>query len=434
MTDASTPAPDGFVAGIDVGTSGVRVAILDATGAVTSFAAEPMPAPAKSGASITQDPEIWWLAADAALRRALAGTDPSRLRGLAVDGTSGTILPIDREGRPIAPALMYNDASAGDVAKVIAREAPPETAAHGASSALGRAVGLLGLKPFRIIHQADWIAGRLAGRFDLSDENNALKTGYDPVARRWPDWIAACGMDPAVLPHVQPVGSAFGTLDPAVATRFGLKPDTIVFAGTTDGCAAFLATGADRVGDGVTSLGTTLVLKLLSGAPVFAPQFGIYSHRIGAMWLPGGASNAGGAALLQHFTPEKMSLLEPELKPDTPTGLDFYPLPAAGERFPISDPALAPRISPRPSDDAVFLQALLEGIAAVEALGYRRLAELGAPPLRSVRTVGGGARNAAWTRIRERLLGVPLREPLSAEAAVGSALIARRGLVGGFGA
>ena len=129
-----------------------------------------------------------------------------------------------------------------------------------------------------------------------------------------------------------------------------------------------------------------------------------------------------------------MSLLEPELRPETPTGLDFYPLPAPGERFPINDPALAPRISPRPTGDAVFLQALLEGIAAVEALGYRRLAELGAPALRSVRTVGGGARNAAWTRIRERLLGVPLREPLSAEAAVGSALIARRGLAGGFGA
>jgi sugar (pentulose or hexulose) kinase len=433
MATDPTALADGYVAGIDVGTSGVRVAILDGSGAVAAFASEPMPAPAKNGPSVTQDPEIWWLAAETALTRALSGIDATRLKGLAVDGTSGTIVAIDAAGRPIAPALMYNDASSGEAARVIAREAPPETAAHGASSALGRAVGLAALRPFRIIHQADWIAGRLTGRFHLSDENNALKTGYDPVARHWPHWIAACGMDPALLPQVLPVGSAFGTVAPGVAARFGLAKTTTVFAGTTDGCAAFLATGADRVGDGVTSLGTTLVLKLLSDRPVFAPQFGIYSHRIGATWLPGGASNAGGAALLQHFTAERMKQLEPALDPGAPTGLDFYPLPAPGERFPISDPSLAPRVEPRPAEDAVFLQALLEGIAAVEALGYRRLGELGAPALRSVRTVGGGARNAAWTCIRERLLGVPLREPLSDEAAVGAALVARRGLAGGFG-
>jgi sugar (pentulose or hexulose) kinase len=83
---------------------------------------------------------------------------------------------------------------------------------------------------------------------------------------------------------------------------------------------------------------------------------------------------------------------------------------------------------PRPADEAAFFQALLEGVAAVEARGYRRLAELGAPPLRSVRTVGGGAANRAWTRIRARLLGVPMREPLSLEAAHGAALLAARAL------
>jgi sugar (pentulose or hexulose) kinase len=432
MPQNTTATDDGCVAGIDVGTSGVRVAVLDADGAVAAFAGEPMPPPVKDGPSVTQDPEIWWHAAQVALNRALMGFDASRLKALAVDGTSGTILAIDRAGVPIAPALMYNDASAVEAARVIAREAPPETAAHGASSALGRAVGLLERRPFCFLHQADWIAGRLTGQFQLSDENNALKTGYDPVARRWPDWIAACGMDTGLLPRVLPVGSAFGTVAPTVASRFGLRPDTVVFAGTTDGCAAFLATGADQVGDGVTSLGTTLVLKLLSDTPIFAPAFGIYSHRIGAMWLPGGASNAGGAALLQHFTVDRMKALEPALDPDRPTGLDFYPLPAPGERFPVNDPALQPRVSPRPADDALFLQALLEGIAGVEALGYRRLAELGAPALGSVRTVGGGARNAAWSRMRERLLGVPLLQPLSDEAAVGSARIARVGLAGGF--
>jgi sugar (pentulose or hexulose) kinase len=123
-----------------------------------------------------------------------------------------------------------------------------------------------------------------------------------------------------------------------------------------------------------------------------------------------------------------MRALEPAVKPDEPTGLDYYPLPGPGERFPINDPALQPRIAPRPADDATFFQALLEGIAGIEALGYARLAELGGPALKSVRTVGGGARNAALAAIRARRLGVPLIAPDEEEAAVGAARLAWRGL------
>jgi len=52
------------------------------------------------------------------------------------------------------------------------------------------------------------------------------------------------------------------------------------------------------------------------------------------MWLAGGASNSGGAALLAHFTPDRMAELSPRIDPETDTGLDYYPLPAPGERFP----------------------------------------------------------------------------------------------------
>ena len=83
-------------------------------------------------------------------------------------------------------------------------------------------------------------------------------------------------------------------------------------------------------------------------------------------------------------------------------------------------------MAPRPESRETFLQAILEGIAGVEALGYRRLADLGAPALASMRTVGGGARNSAWTRIRARKLGVPFMEPISSEAAYGAALLAKR--------
>ena len=157
---------------------------------------------------------------------------------------------------------------------------------------------------------------------------------------------------------------------------------------------------------------------------MFSPAHGVYSHRLGDRWLTGGASNSGGAVLAQYFSAEELRALTPLLKPDVPTGLDYYPLPSTGERFPVNDPALAPRLSPRPADRVVFLQGLLEGIARIEARGYELLAELGAPRLTALWTGGGGAQNPAWERIRARALKVEMRHARSEQAAYGSALLA----------
>jgi sugar (pentulose or hexulose) kinase len=419
----------GYAIGIDIGTSGVRAVAMDRSSTVIAEAAQPMTLPVLEVGQIAQDPHVWWQALETALDFLLAKVPPGEAEAIAVDGTSGTILPIDAAGTPLGLALMYNDPSAADLAKGLAQHAPANTAALGATSPLARALSFRGIKTLaRILHQADWIMGRLSGRFDASDENNALKTGYDPVARRWPDWIAKAGLDVALLPGVLPAGSKVGTITAEMAERFRLPQSTAMVTGTTDGCAAFLATGASQGGDGVTSLGTTLTIKLLSDKPVFAPEYGIYSHRIGDQWLAGGASNTGGAALQKFFSRARMAELEAKLDPAKPTDLDYYPLPQPGERFPINDPAYPPKVDPRPAEDAVFFQGLLEGIAKIEALGYRRLAELGATPLAHLRSVGGGAANQAWTEIRKRALGVPFVASASTETAAGTARLAWRGI------
>jgi sugar (pentulose or hexulose) kinase len=192
----------------------------------------------------------------------------------------------------------------------------------------------------------------------------------------------------------------------------------------SDGCASFLATGACEPGDAVTALGTTLTIKLLSDRPVFAPEHGIYSHRIGDMWLAGGASNTGGGVLAAYFTPEELERLSVKMDPGSPTGLDYYPLTRPGERFPVSDPDLAPRLEPRPDQDATFVQAMLEGMARIEATGYRRLNELGAPAPATLRTVGGGARNSVWRVLRQQALGLEETPARSEDAAVGVARLA----------
>ena len=419
--------------GIDVGTSGVRAAAIDEDGRRAAFAAAPMPAALEANGSVTQNPAIWWDATRCALQALARQIQLERIAAISVDGTSGTVVAIDANGNPVAPAQMYNSQSPPEIVCTIAAVAPNESPACGASSALARAIALQN-EPgaIRLIHQADWISGQFSQRFDVTDENNALKTGYDVVAQRWPEWIARAGMRADCLPAVVPAGTAMDTIAPRRAAELGLASDVLIVAGTTDGCAAVLAAGAEKCGEAVTSLGNTLVLKLLTDRPLFASSWGVYSHRFGDAWVAGGASNSGGAAIARHFSLDRIRELSEKMSAGVPTGLDYYPLAASGERFPHHDPEMESRVSPRPDDDARFLQALMEGVTSVEKLGYQRLTELGGSMLTSVRTVGGGASNAAWRTVRERMLGVPLVEPLDDEAAVGAARLALRGLGGSW--
>jgi D-ribulokinase len=414
------PHADLFV-GLDLGTSGARAVVMDAGGQQIAEGSAAM-------AGDHRAPPVWWQAAAAALDAALAQVDRACVKAMAVDGTSGTMLAVDAQGRALTDGLMYNDpcTDAGVLAR-IAAVAPVDSAARGATSGLARALVLQPTRPHRVLHQADWIAFHLSGRM-VTDANNALKTGYDPVAECWPGWMAETGLDLGLLPEVIAPGTAIGPVTAQAADRFGLPISAQVVAGTTDGCASFLATGAAHPGDGVTVLGTTLTLKILSDRPVSAPEYGIYSHRLLGMWLAGGASNSGGAALLAHFSAADLARLSPLIDPETDSGLDYYPLPRPGERFPVANPDLAPRVAPRPADDARFLQGLFEGIAGIEAAGYERLAALGAPRLRTLRSLGGGAGNPVWTRLRQRRLGVPMRAPQSDAAAYGAALLAQRGM------
>lgn len=260
----------------------------------------------------------------------------------------------------------------------------------------------------------------------MSDSHNSLKLGYDPALQRYPDWFnhpELQGLVP-LLPQVVPPGTAVGRVKPAIAQAFNLPSHCQVCAGTTDSIAAFLASGAHQPGQAVTSLGSTLVLKLLSHTRVDQAEYGIYSHRLGDLWLVGGASNCGGAILKHFFTPEELVHLSAQIDPSQASPLDYYPLLAPGERFPINDPNYPPRLEPRPQDAVAFLHGLLESLARIEAQGYRLLQDLGATPLTQVFTAGGGAQNATWQAIRQRHLQVPIG-PQHRQAAYGTALLGK---------
>ena len=413
--------------GIDVGTSGCRACAIDQQGEPIAQSRTALPAATGSTDGGRQDTDIWWQILLKTLDHLTRQLNNSDVHRIAIDATSATVLLCNSRGEPQTPALMYNDARSRTEADRIKRIAPPDSAAHGATSSLAK---LLYLRrgqsgPFLALHQADWLSGKLTGNFGISDENNALKMGYDPVARRWPDWLGQLDVTTDHLPLVVAPGSILGPIKRELAVRWNWPATACMVAGTTDSTAGFIATGAAQPGTAVTSLGSTLVVKVLSDQPVFSARYGVYSHRLGDRWLAGGASNAGGAVLRKHFGVCDIHRYSRLLHPSQPTGLDYYPLAEPGERFPVPDPAMQPRLEPRPANDALFFQAILEGLARIEKRGYDLLAELGAPYPQRVLSVGGGAVNRGWKQIRQRLLKVPVSQAAHREAAYGAALLAR---------
>lgn len=413
--------------GIDIGTSGIRTAILDAGGAQISHA-RAAHLPQRDPDHI--DAEAWWQATCtclAAQAEALAeiGRDLAEISRIGIDGTSGTMVLTDAALRPVTRALMYNSTGFEAEAARIAAACPGPHIAKGSNSALARALCLQSedteQRAAHLLHQADFIAAKLRGMGGVSDENNTLKLGYDPETGTWPDWFAATGLRLDLLPRVLPAGVEIGQISGETAADLGLSPEAMVHAGTTDSIAAFLAAAPLVPGAAVTSLGTTLALKILSPARVDAPELGLYSHKIGDVWLVGGASNTGGGVLASLFSSEELVSLSREIDPTEASPLDYYPLLKPGERFPVNDPTLAPRMTPRPAEDATFLHGLLESIARIEAEGYAAIAARGGPRPTELYTAGGGAQNPVWTRIRARNLGLEIRDAGACEASVGIA-------------
>lgn len=408
--------------GIDLGTSGIRIGILDDTGRRRGVLGQAWPA----GQSL--NPSTWLRHALRLIAQVRQRWPSTEIAAIAIDGTSGTTFLCDTtSGRPLTPVLAYNDGRATSEAAALAAGGLAEGAASGP---YGGPAKLLWLTRHcappagaGVTAQAPWLTGILLGHHRLMDEHNALKLGFEGT------WTQVLREKPlaARLPRVVPAATPLGSLCRPFTRRLGLRWAPLIVAGTTDSTAAFLALGSLPVGCGVSSLGSTLVLKIESARPISVPEFGIYSHRLTKTWLVGGASNSGAAVLAHYFDRPTLARLSATLPLATSPRLDYYPLLAPGERFPLNDPRLAPRLSPRPKDDRLFLQGLFEGLAAIEARGYALLTRYGAPRLQRVVTTGGGAANGAWRAIREQALKVPVSLAADLPAALGAARLARAG-------
>ena len=409
--------------GLDFGTSGARAAIINAQGIPVWGQQTPYPRPGKA----------WPLRWREALYE-LLGQVPEDFRAeiaaIAFDGTSATVLLCDSQGQPLTDPLLYNDSVGMSGLEQLRSQLPTNSPALSTTSSLAKLLWWrqnldadLWRQGRYFMHQADWLAYLLHGQPGVSDYHNVLKLGYDIINLQYPESLKQLECWP-ILPRILTPGETIGSVQSAVAQRFGLSASCVVKAGTTDSIAAFLASGAQHPGEAVTSLGSTLVLKLLSSQPINASQYGIYSHRCGCLWLAGGASNSGGAVLKQYFSDAQLQQLSCQINVHQPTTLKYYPLREPGERFPYNDPGRLPCLSPRPASDVVFLQGMLEAMARIERQGYDQMAKLGAPYPSHIFTAGGGAQNSAWQAIRQRYLECPIKISTHTEAAVGAAHLA----------
>jgi D-ribulokinase len=343
---------------------------------------------------------------------------------IAINGTSSTVLLCDTLGNPVTLPILYNDPRGINTLDTIKKVAPPHHTVLSSTSSLAKLLWWQKQysETFYFLHQADWLAFLLHGKLGISDYHNALKLGYDVEHLNYPEWLQNLEIH-FYLPEVVSPGTPIENVQKDLAETLGLPSACIVCAGTTDSIAAFLASGANSVGEAVTSLGSTLAVKLLSQTKVDDAKYGIYSHRLGDLWLVGGASNTGGAVLKQFFTDEELESLSQQIDPSQPSNLDYYPLIGGGDRFPINDPNLPPRLQPHPDNPVEFLHGLLESIARIEAQGYQLLQQLGANPLKCIYTAGGGGRNSVWNQIRARHLQVPVVASRHLQAAYGTALL-----------
>lgn len=404
---------DYLAMGIDLGTVGVRIAIINKNKELTYSSS------INYQCSIEETND--WKNCCEILIKDIPTKYKSKIKYCSIDGTSGTLVACNHIGKPIGKAIPYYKniiSQENNIKRLI-----PHSENKNFPS-IGRALELIDNYGDNLIlrHQADWISSWLTGNWELGEQSNNIKLGWDILSQKWPDffyhqkWFKA-------LPKIIHSGQVIGRININVSNYLQLSEELLIIAGTTDSNAAVIAANPGKE-DGVTVLGSTIVLKKFAETPLSSDA--ITNHYVLDKWLCGGSSNTGGRVLKKFFTDSEIKELSKQINTDISSNIKLLPLPEKGERFPVNDPNLKPILTPRPISDALYLQALLEGLAEIELKGWEKLIDLGISSPKKIITIGAGAKNMQWSKIRERIIGIPIRK-CTKPPAIGAALIALNG-------
>ncbi|KAA5547492.1 FGGY-family carbohydrate kinase [Adhaeribacter rhizoryzae] len=425
-----------YFLGIDIGTQGARVVLLDVAGHVVGSQEEAFALNEKSREE--QSPQEWWAATQRSVKALLKEADGqitlASIKAISVTSTSGTVIPLDAAHYPLHPAIMYSDnrsAEQGRLCKQVAQQYHPQGyTGFNASSGLSKMVWFGQQYPDKAqrlhkwIHATDFIIGKLSENWGITDYTNALKSGYDVNEGYWPAYIyEQLPLKKEWLPEVVPSGTPIGHLAPALAAGWGLSPQVQIVAGMTDGCASQIASGAVNLGDWNTTIGTTLVVKGVTRTEIKDPADRLYSHRHPkGFWMPGGASNTGADWITREFKADLDELNE-QAAQLMPSGYMAYPLRQEGERFPFISPQ-ARGFEPTGLTPAQRFVANLEGVAYLERYAFELIERLSGEKVKAVYTAGGASNSDTWLTIRSNVLNRPIYKMRHVTGAVGAAILA----------
>jgi xylulokinase len=421
-----------LVAGVDSSTQATKVVVVDpGTGTVVATGRAGHEVHGTGGARET-DPEIWWTA----LAEAFAATGrASEVAAIAVGGQQHGLVVLDAAGRPVRPAMLWNDtrAAADAAALVDDRGAAWWADATGsvpvASFTVAKWAWLRRTEPavaartaaVRLPH--DFLTERLTGA-GVTDRGDASGTAwFDPAAGRYrADVLGLPGveLDEALLPAVAAPDACAGEVTPSAASALGLRAGIPVGCGTGDNMAAALALGARR-GQPVISLGTSGTAYVTSRTPA----------RDATGTVAGFADAAGGflplAATLNCTLAVDWfaTLLSLDREDVAPPG-EVVVLPYLdGERTPNLPGASGLVLGLRhDTPPPAILQAAYDGAAVSLLAAFAAIGGAGGEvdATAPVIVIGGGARGQAWRRTLARLSGRAIAAPEAAElVALGAA-------------
>ena len=436
--------------GIDLGTSEVKVLLMDADQQIVATTHAPLGISRPQEHWSEQDPSAWWQATRTCID-AIAGSHPralAALQGIGLSGQMHGLVLLDAAGQVLRPAILWNDTRAGAECADLERRAPHLRAITGNLAMPGFSApkllwvarhepALFG-RTAMVLLPKDYLRYLLTGEF-ISDMSDASGTLWLDVARR--DWseamLAACGIDRSYMPLLVEGSEPGGMLRPDLAHAWGITAPVVVAGGAGDNAASAVGMGVVAPGASFISLGTSGVLFAATDASVFQsgpdPAQGVHTfcHALPGQWHQMGVMLSAASCLRWAAqvlgAPDEATLLDeieragPGARLAAPLFLPYL----SGERTPHNDPdATGAWIGLRHETGRALLgYAVLEGVAFGLRDCYLALQAAGST-VRTAALVGGGSQSGYWARLLASALDVPLT--INSGAHVGAALGAAR--------
>ncbi len=410
--------------GIDLGTSGVKVVLVDDDQAVIDQANAPLEVSIPRPLWSEQDPEAWWRATCDAVAT-LRENRPEGLqavRGIGLSGQMHGATLLDAEDRVLRPAILWNDGRSAAECAELERRVPESRAITGNLAMPGfTAPKLLWVanhepeifaRVARVLLPKDYVRLRMTGvaASDMSDSAGTL--WLDVAGRRWSDeMLAATGLPVSAMPELFEGSQATGTLRPEIASEWGVPGDAVVAGGAGDNAAGAAGVGVVEPGAAFLSLGTSGVLFVSNAGYAPNPEQAVHAfcHCLPATWHQMSVILSAASCLswlADLLGAEVSSLLDEAAAADRDTGsLIFLPY-LTGERTPHNDPNAMGVFFGMTSatERADLTRAVLEGVAFAFADGQAALQAAGTE-IGETSVIGGGARSQFWGRILAAALG-----------------------------